>query len=49
MSVLQNFRFILLIPIILLTLITTPRALDTETAKLSSQNVYVMEQALAMG
>ncbi|MCH5198584.1 MAG: hypothetical protein J1E34_06725 [Oscillospiraceae bacterium] len=46
---LQNIRLILLFPLIILTLITTPRAVDTETAVLKSQNVFVMEQALAMG
>ena len=49
MTVLQKIRAFLLLPLILLTLVTTPKAVDTDTAKLVSQNVYVMEQALAMG
>ena len=49
MTVLQKIRAFLLLPLILLTLVTTPKAVDTDTAKFVSQKVYVMEQALAMG
>lgn len=49
MHVFQKIRFFALLPILILTLLTTPRALDTDTAKLTSQKVFVMEQALAMG
>ena len=49
MTVLQKIRTFLLLPLILITLVTTPRAVDTDTAKFVSQKVYVMAQALAMG
>ena len=49
MTALQKLRTFFLLPLILLTLVATPRAADTDTAKFVSQKVYVMEQALAMG
>ena len=49
MTVLQKIRAFFLLPLLLLTLITTPKAVDTDTARLVSQKVFVMDQALAMG
>ena len=49
MDALQKIRTLFLLPIILLTLLTTPKPLDTDTAAFVSQKVFVMEQALAMG
>lgn len=49
MTLFQKLRALFLLPIILLTILTTPKALDTDTAKFVSQKVFVMEQALAMG
>ena len=49
MTLFQKIRTFLLLPIILLTMLTTPKAADTDTANFVSQKVFVMEQALAMG
>ncbi len=49
MTVWQKIRTLLLLPVILLTLITTPKAVDTDTSVFLSQKVFVMEQALSMG
>ena len=49
MTLFQKLRTLFLLPVILLTLVTTPKPLDTDTAKFVSQKAYVMEQALAMG
>lgn len=42
-------RRFLLFPVILLTVLTTPKPLDTDTAVFRDQNVFVMREALAMG
>ncbi len=49
MNVWQKIRTLLLLPVILLTLLTTPKAVDTDTSVFLSQKVFVMEQALSMG
>ena len=49
MRILEMIRRFFLLPVILLTLLTTPKPVDTLTAALVEQNVFVMEQALAMG
>ena len=49
MTFFQKIRTFLLLPVILLTVLTTPKAQDTDTAKFVSQKVFVMIQALAMG
>lgn len=49
MLVFEKLRYFILLPLILLTLLTTPKPVDTDTAVFASQKVYVMEQALAMG
>ena len=46
---LQKLRFIIMLPLLVLTLLFTPRAQDTDTARFVSQNVFVFDQALAMG
>ena len=49
MTILQKIRSFLFLPLIILTMITTPRALDTETAQMKSQKLFVMQQAVAAG
>lgn len=49
MRILKNIRRFLLLPVILLTLLTTPKPLDTDTAEFREQNLFVMAEALAMG
>ena len=49
MTLLQKIRTLFLLPILLLTILTTPKAADTDTARFVSQKVFVMDQALAMG
>ena len=46
---LQKIRYILLLPLLALTLLFTPKAASTPTAAFVGQNVFVMEQALVMG
>ena len=46
---LQNIRYLIMLPLLLLTLLFTPRAKNTDTAQLVSQDVFVADQALAMG
>ena len=49
MTLFQKLRTLFLLPIILLTLATTPKPVDTDSAAFVSQKLFVMEQALAMG
>lgn len=49
MKVLNIIRYILVLPILLLTLITTPEAKSTDTAEFVGQDVFVFDQALLMG
>ena len=49
MRILNRIRSFVLLPVILLTLVTTPKPADTDTAAFVSQNVFVLLQALAMG
>lgn len=44
-----KIRWFVLLPVLLLTLLTTPRPADTDTAAFLSQSVFVMGEALAMG
>ncbi len=49
MNFLLKIRYIITLPILILTLLTTPAAESTETAELLSEDVFVLEQALMMG
>lgn len=49
MRILKWVRRLLLWPVILLTLLTTPKPADTETAVCTGQDLFVMAEALAMG
>lgn len=49
MRLFRNIRRLLLLPVILLTLLTTPKPVDTDTAVFRGQDLYVMAQALATG
>lgn len=49
MSVFLKIRDLLVLPILILTLLTTPAAVSTESAELISTDTFVMEQALMMG
>ncbi len=47
--ILDKIRFIIMLPLILLTAVTTPKPVDTESAALITQKMYVAEQALVCG
>lgn len=49
MTVLLKLRYILMLPLLILTLITSPTAKSTDTAELISTDTFVFEQALMMG
>ena len=49
MKFLNAIRYIIVLPILLLTLMTTPEAKSTDTAEFISQDVFVFDQALIMG
>lgn len=49
MRILKSIRCLLLLSVILLTVLTTPKPADTDTAAFRGQNVFVMAEALAMG
>lgn len=49
MSFLLKLRYVMMLPILILTLLTTPDAVSTQTAELVNEDVFVFEQALMMG
>ena len=49
MKFLNTIRYILVLPLLLLTMITTPAASSTDTAEFVGEDVFVFEQALLMG
>lgn len=49
MRIIRFIRRFVLLPVILLTLLTTPKPVDTDTASCVGQDVFVMVEALAMG
>ena len=49
MRMIARIRRFVLLPVILLTLLTTPTPVDTDTAVFLGQHVFVMAEALAMG
>lgn len=49
MKILRLIRYLSVLPLLLLTLAFSPRAADTDTARLVSQNAFVLDDALVMG
>ena len=49
MFIIRKIWYILTLPLLVLTLITSPVASSTETAELVSKNTFVFEKALLMG
>lgn len=49
MNFLLKLRYVVMLPILILTLLTTPDAASTQTADLVNEDVFVFEQALMMG
>ena len=49
MAILLKLRNFILIPIMLLTILTSPAAVSSDTAELISKDTFVLEQALMMG
>ncbi len=49
MKLLYDIRYILLFPLLILTLLTTSDAVSTDSAKLLSTDTFVFDQALVMG
>ena len=45
----DRIRIFFVLPVIILTAVTTPRPVDTDSAVFESQKLYVLEQALATG
>ena len=49
MTILLKLRNFILLPIMLLTILTSPAAVSSDTAELISKDTFVLEQALMMG
>ncbi len=49
MTILLKLRYLMMLPLLILTLLTSPSAKSTETAELISTDTFVFEQALMMG
>ena len=49
MTILLRLRYFMMLPLLILTLLTSPSAKSTETAELVSTDTFVFEQALMMG
>lgn len=49
MDFLLKLRYLLMLPLLILTIFTSPKALSTESAELISKDTFVFEQALMMG
>ena len=49
MTILLKLRYFMMLPLLILTLLTSPSAKSTETAELISTDTFVFEQALMMG
>ena len=47
--ILQKLRYFVMLPLLLLTLLFTPKAKTTETARFVSEDAFVFDQALVMG
>lgn len=49
MGIIDKIKYLLTLPLLIITLITTPAASSTESAELISTNTFVFDQALLMG
>lgn len=49
MEILLKLRNLIMLPLLVLTLLTSPRAASTDTAELVDTDTFVLEQALMMG
>ena len=49
MTILLKLRYFMMLPLLILTLLTSPSAKSTETAELIDTDTFVFEQALMMG
>ncbi len=49
MDILLKLRYLMMLPLLLLTLLTSPKAMSTDTAELISTDTFVFDQALMMG
>lgn len=49
MSILLKLRNLIVLPILILTIITSPAAVSSDSAELISKDTFVLEQALMMG
>lgn len=49
MNILLRLRYLMMLPLLILTLLTSPKAASTDTAQLISTDTFVFEQALMMG
>lgn len=49
MFIVRKIWYVITLPLLIITLLTSPVAKSTETAELVSQNVFVFEKALLMG
>lgn len=49
MGFILKLRYFVMLPLLILTLITSPKAASTDTAELISEDVFVADQALMMG
>lgn len=49
MRFILKLRYFIMLPLLVLTLITSPKASSTDTAELLSEDVFVADQALMMG
>lgn len=49
MNIVLAIRRIVMLPLIIITLLTTPAAVSTDTAELTATHTFVFEQALMMG
>ena len=49
MEILLKLRFVFMLPLLILTILTSPSAKSTDTTELVSKDTFVFEQALMMG
>lgn len=49
MFIIRKIWYVITLPLLIITLLTSPVAVSTETAELVSKNVFVFEKALLMG
>lgn len=49
MDFLYKFRYYIMLPLLIITLLTTPKAVSTDTAELISTDTFVFDHSLVMG